>query len=138
LLLYLYFGEIPSPVHDGETWSLKDLANVRGLIEGKLTASGPAHSFSWLVCALLLFSTAALVGGLGRLLVKTRGRVSQPSRLMAALGLLQLGIINGLWLYYDRYYLVLLPPLIYLALKLTLETGFSRLLAWSGVAVLSF
>ncbi len=138
ILLRLYFGEVPSPVPDGEVWSLKDLANVRGLIQGNLTVPGTAHRFSWLVCALLLTSIAVLAAGIGRLLFETRGRISKPARLMAASGLLQLGIINGLWLYYDRYYVVLLPSLIYLALRLTLKTGFSRVLAWSGVAVLSF
>lgn len=135
ILLRLYFGEVPSPVPDGEVWSLKELANVRGLIQGNVAV---LHRFSWLVRALLVISIAVLAAGIGRLLFETRGRITKPARLMATSGLLQLGIINGLWLYYDRYYMVLLPSLIYLALKLTLKTGLSRVVAWGGVAVLSF
>jgi hypothetical protein len=57
---------------------------------------------------------------------------------MLTSGLLQLGLINAMWFYYDRYYLVLLPSFIYYCLKLTLKTGFSRVIALSGATLLAF
>lgn len=138
ILLWLYFGEVSLPLHGENTWSLEELGCGRALIQGVLMVTGPAHHFSRLARALMLISAAVLVVGIARLLFETRGRMSKPARLMIASGLLHLGTINALWLYYDRYYLVLLPSLIYLALKLTLKTGLSRVLAWSGVAFLSF
>ena len=138
VVIRLYVGNIPSPLHDGGTWSFDELASGRGLIQGKLAVQGPAHRFGWPARILMLISLAVLFGSAGRWLFETRGRTSRAVKVMIASGLLQLIPINILWLYYDRYYVVLMPWLIYLGLKLTLRTGFSRVVAWSSVAVLAF
>ncbi|HZS08532.1 MAG TPA: glycosyltransferase family 39 protein [Blastocatellia bacterium] len=137
-LLWWCFGEVQSPVSDGMIWSLKELADVRGLIQGELNVPGPAHRFSLAARLLMLISTAVLIAGTARLCFITRGRMSQAARVVMTLGVLQLGLINAMWFYYDRYYLVLLPSLICLCLKLTLNAGFSKVVAFGGVALLAF
>jgi 4-amino-4-deoxy-L-arabinose transferase-like glycosyltransferase len=138
LLLRIHFDDVPSPLSNRGTWSLQELANVRGLIQGNLTAPGPLHRFSLPIRALMLISASILAVGTLRLFIKARGRMSQPTMIIMTIGLLHLILINALWFYHDRYYLVLLPSLIFLSLKLTVKTGFSRSVALSGILMLGF
>jgi len=138
LLLRIHFGEVPSPILDRGIWSLQELADVRGLIRGSLTAPEPLHWLSLPIRALMLISASILGAGTVRLFIKARGRMSQPTIIFMSLGLLHLILINALWFYNDRYYLVLLPSLICLASKLTVETGFSKSAALSGILMLGF
>jgi hypothetical protein len=133
-LLWWSFGEIPSPIQQGGTWSLTELANVRGLMHGKPPEPVP-NGFDWLARAIMLISSAALISGAFGLKVRdlTRSEV-----MLFTYALLQLGLINLLWLHYDRYALVLLPPFIYLALKVSLRGGLQRGLAWGGLVLLAF
>jgi hypothetical protein len=138
LLLWIQFGEVPSPFLDRGTWGLKELAGVRGLIRGSLAGPGPLERLSVPIRALMLISASILAADTLRIFIKGRGRLSQSTMIIVTLGLLHLILINGLWFYHDRYYLVLLPPLICLAAKLSLETGFSRSAALSGILLLGF
>jgi 4-amino-4-deoxy-L-arabinose transferase-like glycosyltransferase len=138
LLLRIHFGEVPYPISDRGTWSLQELGDVRALIQGSLTAPGPLDRFSLPIRALMLTSVSILAAGTLRLSIKARGRMSQPTMILMTIGLLQFILINALWFYHDRYYLVLLPSLIFLSLKLTAKTGFSRSVALSGILMLGF
>jgi 4-amino-4-deoxy-L-arabinose transferase-like glycosyltransferase len=105
--------EIPTPLHDGQTWSLQSLLLSTNLIGGQLPPSA-----SWVHVApvlkvagtVLVVSLLASVGSLVRSAVNWR-----PTRVLLAAGLLHLAIINVAWLYYDRYYLVFTPTLALLA-----------------------
>ena len=138
LLLLWRFGSTPPPLEDGMTWSLSELAHVRGLMRGTFTEPGPCKRFLPLTLILMLISTAALVAGSVSLLLKTRGRIGKAAAVLAVSGLLQLGLINVLWFYYDRYYLVLFPTLIYLSLKIIPASRAAIITSWIGIAILAF
>jgi 4-amino-4-deoxy-L-arabinose transferase-like glycosyltransferase len=101
--------EIPTPLHDGQTWSLQSLLLSTNLIGGQVP---PAPSWVHIAPVLKVLGTifvVSLVAGLASLF---RGTVDwRPTRVLLAAGLLHLAIINAAWLYYDRYYLVLTPML---------------------------
>ena len=86
----------------------------------------------------MLISTAILVAGILRMGVRSVPKMGLPAKVMATSGLLNLGLINALWFYYDRYYLVLLPSLIYLCSKLSVKAAWSRAIALGGVSLLAF
>jgi hypothetical protein len=86
----------------------------------------------------MLISTAILVAGVLRMGVKSVPKMGMPAKVMATSGLLNLGLINALWFYYDRYYLVLLPALIYLCSKLSVKVAWSRAIALGGISLLAF
>ena len=139
LLWHWRFGEFAAPwPAEGEVWSMNELGLTRNLIQGKFTAPGPMQRFSWPAILLMIVSTAIFVVGTAYAGFKARGRISKPTILLITLGLLQVAIINALWFYHDRYYLVLLPIFICLSLKLTLQTRFSKVVALSGIILLSF
>jgi hypothetical protein len=133
--LWWFFGEIPSPIPLGGTWSLRELAIVRGLIQGSPPERAPADVFDWPVRAVMVISGAALISGFFKFKIR---EVTRAELMLISYALLQLGLINLLWLHYDRYALVLLPPFIYLALKMSLWSAIQRGVAWGGLALLGF
>jgi hypothetical protein len=112
-LMKLQAIEIPTPLHDGQTWSLQSLLLSTNLIGGQLPPSP-----SWVHVApvlkvagtILVVSLLAAIASLIRTVTDWR-----PTRVLLAAGLLHLAIINAAWLYYDRYYLVLAPTLALIA-----------------------
>jgi len=134
--LWLCFGKIPSPLPLGGMWSLTELAGVRWLVRGTPAGPGVAEVFDWPARALMVVAAAALIGGVASL--RTRGPLGRGEVLLLAYGLLQLGMINALWLFYDRYALALLPVLIYVALKIPGPGSLRRGAAWGGVVLLAF
>jgi hypothetical protein len=134
-LLWWFSGEIPSPIQVGGTWSLRELAIVRGLIQGKPPEPAPLDGFTWPARAVMLISAAALISGAFGIKVR---ELTRPEVMLLTYGLLQLVLINVLWLHYDRYALVLVPPLIYFALKVSLRTGLRRFMVWGGLVLLAF
>jgi hypothetical protein len=83
----------------------------------------------------MVISGAALISGVFKFKIR---QVTRAELMLITYALLQLGLINMLWLHYDRYALVLLPPFIYLALKMSLWSAFQRGVAWGGLALLAF
>ena len=105
--------EIPTPLHDGQTWSLQSLLMSTNLIGGQLP---PARWWPDVAPVLKVLGTIFVVSLLAGLASLLRGAVDwAPKRVLFAAGVLHLAIINGAWLYYDRYYLVLTPTLALLA-----------------------
>jgi hypothetical protein len=83
----------------------------------------------------MLIAVAALISGIFWL--KAR-ELTRPEIMLLLYGGLQLVLINVLWLHYDRYALVLVPPLIYFALKVSVLTGLRRFMVWGGLGLLAF
>jgi hypothetical protein len=137
-LLWWCHGEVPSPLPGGRIWTLEELCDVRGLIDGELGPSGSVHAFSLAARLLMLISTAILVAGILRMGFETVMKMGMPAKVMATSGLMNLGLINVMWFYYDRYYLVLLPSLIFLCSKLGVKGAWSRAIALCGIGLLAF
>jgi hypothetical protein len=121
-LMKLLAIEIPTPLHDGQTWSLQSLLLSTNLIGGQLP---PSPSWAHIAPVLKVAGTVlvvALLASLAALFTTPSGSRGpggavdwRPARVLLAAGLLHLAIINAAWLYYDRYYLVLAPTLALIA-----------------------
>ena len=107
----LFGGEIPSP-QDG-MWQLSTLGRERRLLQGP-----PAPDFlpSWLnppLFMLSLFSSAVMIVKVVDLI---SAGIRKPLGLFVWYGAIQFGLIMVLWFFRpwgsDRYFVVLLPPLI--------------------------
>lgn len=112
-LCLVALGEIPSPLPDTQTWSLQELT-ARSMVGGHVPPSAwSLAARPWLQAAGLYVLAGAVV------LAVTRWRAPSPGRaglgVVAAYGLLNVAAIHLLWLYNDRYYVVLAPPLAVLA-----------------------
>jgi 4-amino-4-deoxy-L-arabinose transferase-like glycosyltransferase len=135
-LLFLIFRTIPAPLRPDQTWSVMEVGASRSLVDGGL----PSHGIGWLAVpmrALGLLATALLAAAL----FARRGPIAACVSLVrdaaanfriahqdAADGwpraagplLLYVGaylvLTNLLWMYHDRYYLALVPPVVALAL----------------------
>jgi hypothetical protein len=106
--LYLWHqGELPQPLGPILTWN--ELGMGRRLIAGSIPDRPWLVWGQGLVLAISLSGAvvlvAALVEGLRRWTLWLRG----PATLLLLNGLGQLLFLEGLWLFYDRYYLPLLP-----------------------------
>jgi hypothetical protein len=101
-------GRFVSPLPNGQTWSLHDVA-ARMMLDGDVALSAWALRIVPLVRALGALALAAFA------LIAVRGVRNGLWRgatlVVVSLALLQLACINALWLYNDRYYLVLAPML---------------------------
>ena len=104
-------GSIPEPLSNGQTWSLQDLAQRTNLIEGDVASSAMVTRVS----SVVAIAGTALVGALIVAFGAVRRTEWRTARVLLAAGLLNLAVINVLWVYYDRYYLILLPALVYVA-----------------------
>jgi hypothetical protein len=110
-------GAVFDPLAQG-TLSLNELGKARELMPGSLPRAPLAPIAGWAVQALMLCGAAVVLVALA---VALRRRRLAPPRhfghaLLAVSALLQLSFILALWLYNDRYYLLLLPPAIVLLL----------------------
>jgi hypothetical protein len=128
---------------DHATLSGYELGSARNLLAGEITQ---ADLMRWVDVAvealtflgfgmLLIAALAALKRGAARAL-------EPPARFFLVLAFLDLGVITALWLYSDRYYLVLLPVLvinalvIFRAAPISLPVGVAALVlqSWIGIA----
>lgn len=124
VLLFIVHGGIPLPLRPDQTWSLYELGSSRALVHGPFAENTP----TWID---LPARTAGLVAFALLLLVAVRRLVDRSTRLPApadpqgrfwsrapliAYLVAYLGLVNLLWMYNDRYYLVLVPPLVALIL----------------------
>jgi hypothetical protein len=141
---FLITREIPSPLPNGETWSLQDLALRTNLFDGEVPSTAAATRLGIVLGAIGSALVAALLAGLPSVLpavlpavarsAKAGARSAKAGRILLAAGLLHLGLINVLWVYYDRYYLIMLPALVYVAAAPLRDR---RLRVWPAAIVLA-
>jgi hypothetical protein len=134
---HVLFGELPSAFPDWQTWSFQDIG-ARALIGGDLDPS------PWSVRAQPAAQVVGLLvaGALLAACLRRKGtRWGRGELVAATLTLLHVGMIHILWLYNDRYYLVLAPPLVMLAAK-ALDTdrpaqfvAAAGLILWTAIAL---
>jgi hypothetical protein len=124
-------GHLPRLLEPGEMLSLNELGASRPLIRGRF----PVRTLpSWamiIVVGLVLASAAVLLARLVTALRSSRG----DTRIVAFHTLLQSGAVAMLWLYYDRYYLPLLPGCMWLLLNAIDRTRASRLMLAAAIVV---
>ena len=139
------FHGIFYPLDREGTWNVDELGDARGLMHGTM----PARSHvNWIIESLrwvMLVSWAILIAGLVRWAVSHREKIrsvirirewiGNPAMIIIVLAMLQLALINELWFYYDRYYLVLLPAVICFSLKVAADRGFARSVALAGIVI---
>jgi hypothetical protein len=137
--LRLWLGALPTPLPDWQTWSLQDIG-ARAMIGGDLASStwslrvGPAVR----VLGLLAVISLAVVCVHGWIQAPRWGH---PETVVGTLALLHLALINLLWLYNDRYYLVLAPALAVLGARALDEDRLAKSMAaaclvlWAAVAI---
>jgi hypothetical protein len=137
--LRLWLGALPTPLPDWQTWSLQDIA-ARAMIGGDLASSMWSLRVAPAVRVLGLLTVISLA------LVCARGWVQAPrwgraETVVATLALLHLVLINVLWLYNDRYYVVLAPALAVLAARaldqdrLAKSIAAAFLVLWAAVSI---
>ncbi|MGH9410646.1 MAG: glycosyltransferase family 39 protein [Vicinamibacterales bacterium] len=127
----LLTGSVPTPLPDQDTWSVQDMAMRTNLVGGDLPPSPWVARVTPALEAAGALVAASLIVGLGWL----RKSEWRAGRIIVAGGLLNLLVINILWVYYDRYYLILAPTLAYLASAPLLDTRVGR---WPAAIVLVF
>jgi hypothetical protein len=137
--LRLGLGTLPTPLPDWQTWSLQDIA-ARAMIGGDLAASTWSLRVTPALSVLAVLAVAALT------VICVRGCVRAPrwgpaELVVGTLALLHLALINLLWLYNDRYYLVLAPSLVILGARALDQDRLAKLMAaaclvlWAAIAV---
>lgn len=123
---WLVVGSIPMPLASENTWAVQDLAMRSNLVGGDLPASAWAARLTPLLKVLGALMVASLIAGLSRL----RQTDWRAGRILVAVALLNAIVINVLWVYYDRYYLILAPAAAYLAAAGMLDARVRRWPAW--------
>jgi hypothetical protein len=132
-------GEIPPPLPDWQTWSLQDIG-ARSVIAGDATAS------TWSVRVMPVLRALGLLTVASFIVVIARGSFARPrwSRghmLVLMHALLLIAAIHALWLYNDRYYVVLSAPGAMIAAsafdgdRRAQWAAAALLVVWAGIAV---
>lgn len=123
LLLFFALGEIPVPLRPDQTWSLDELGSSRALVNGPFAEATPiwidvpARIAGLVALTLLVLVVVRRIDWQGRLPAWADVRARFWSRApIVTFGVAYLGLVNLLWMYHDRYYLVLLPMLVALIL----------------------
>src|SRR5262249_25685395 len=96
---------------DWQTWSLQDLATRGGMLGGDLQPS----SWSMHVTPFLCVLGAVVAGSFLLAMFESTQRRTPAGIVIATIALLHVVLFNVLWFFNDRYYLVLLPPMAFLA-----------------------
>jgi hypothetical protein len=102
-------GGLVMPLPDWQTWSLQDIA-ARAMLAGDVAPSPWSLRVAPVVKLLGLLAVAAL-GAIGVRGCQQRPGERRAELVIPTLALLQVACINVLWLYNDRYYVVLAPVL---------------------------
>jgi hypothetical protein len=149
-----FAGEIPIPVRAGNTWTLGGVGGSRGLINGNLPSS------DWTTLEIVLRGAGLLAFGLAlmsltwpehqsararttsewrpafRRLLDAANTISMSPRMPLVIYLVAyLLLANVLWLYNDRYLIVLLPVVVALALGGRQLGAEAPRLAWIAMAI---
>lgn len=133
LVLWLAFGGIAAPLSDWETWSLQDIG-ARAMFAGTLAPS----TWSVRIAPVLRVAGAMTVTALLVAVARLGSQITTKRRagvILIALGVLHLGLINLLWFYNDRYYIVFAPTFAYLGVTLIVVTGSAKRVAVALLAV---
>ena len=132
-------GYFETPLPNGQTWSLHDIA-------ARMMIGGTVASREWAVRAVPLVKLTGLLCVAALIVIGITGwmppnRWSRTHLVIAGVGVLQVACINLLWLYNDRYYIVL-APLVAIAAAQALDldgrakwVASALLVAWSGIAI---
>jgi hypothetical protein len=132
-------GHLLTPLPNGQTWSLIDIA-ARTMLDGEIARSNWWPPFFPLlnVLGLLTVGALAVIGARGLLYSRAW---HGAALVLVAWGVLQAACINVLWLYNDRYYLVLAPAIAIVAAQALDADGRGRwiasalLVGWAAVAI---
>lgn len=130
VVAWLAVGTIPIPLASENTWAVQDLAMRSNLIGGDLPASGWVARVTPLLKGLGALLVGSLIAGIPRL----RQTDWRAGRIVVAFALLNAIVINVLWVYYDRYYLILAPAAGYVAAAGMLGPRVPRWPAWPVLA----
>jgi 4-amino-4-deoxy-L-arabinose transferase-like glycosyltransferase len=132
-------GALPNPLRVMLTWD--ELGLSRELIAGQIAHRQLPRWGQGVVLGVSLSAAVGLVAALwDRLRCWPRG-VRRPGTVLLLNGLLQILLFEALWLYYDRYYLPLLPGFTALLLarlrptKVMLIVGMAGVPLWGTIAV---
>jgi Dolichyl-phosphate-mannose-protein mannosyltransferase len=132
-------GALPQPLGIMLTWD--ELGLSRELIAGQIAHRQLPHWGQGVVLGVSLSGAVRLVAALWDHLRRWPHGSREPGTvLLLHLGLQSL-LFEALWLYYDRYYLPLLPGLIALLLarlrptKVAMMAGMAGVLLWGAIAV---
>ena len=134
-----FAGEIPVPLRAGNTWSLSEVGGSRGLINGLRPPS------DWTTLEMVLRGVGLLAFGLALLSLSWPGRsvkgsdpftfAMSPRMPLVIYLIAYLLLANMLWLYNDRYLIVLLPVVVALALGGRQPGAEAPRLAWVAMAI---
>lgn len=122
-----FTGELPVPLRPGSTWTLAEVGGSRGLINGGAQPAAEAATLELVLrgAGLLAFALALMSLGrrdgpsrpLLRRVIDAVSTIQMTTRTPLVIYLLAyLVIANLLWMYNDRYLIVLLPIVVALAL----------------------
>jgi Dolichyl-phosphate-mannose-protein mannosyltransferase len=132
-------GALPQPLRVMLTWD--ELGLARELIAGQITHRQLPGWGQGVVLGVSLSTAVGLVAALWDGLRSWPQGVRRPGTILLLNLLLQTLLFEVLWLYYDRYYLPLLPGLMALLLahlrptKVTITVGMAGVLLWGTIAV---
>lgn len=137
LLLLIIRQDIPVPLQPDQTWSIREIGASRSLVAGPLPDDGATWVHLLLRAAGLLATTLLMaIAWFGRhALISWMSGIGRGRGPLIAYLATYFVLINLLWMFHDRYYLAMIPPLIALALG-TREHVASRLRLASAVMVL--
>ena len=123
-------GRLPRLLEHGAILSLNELGASRDLIHGTAGVRALALPAMITVVGIVLVSAVVLLARFAEALRSTR----LDARIVDFNTLFQFAAVEALWLYYDRYYLPLLPGLIYLLVN-ALDGKMSRVAMAATVLV---
>lgn len=135
LMCWLTVGLIPPALSEDQTWSLRELT-ARRMIDGALPTPAWTRDVLPYVNTLGLLTLGALV------VIAIRGCVrrpgwGRPESVVVTCGVVHLAAINVLWLYNDRYYVVLAPVLVVVAARALDASRPARRAAAASMVVLA-
>src|ERR1051325_5986179 len=146
-VMHFGFKQIIYPLESEGTWNVDELGSARGLMHGENWARTHVHALIAVLRWLMIAAWGVLLAGLVTWGIKHRKQMiaiswihdfsRHPAMVLMTMALLNLILIDKLWFFYDRYYIVLLPAVIYLSLKVAAQWGFSRVIALSGTLILA-
>ena len=151
-VLIAVFGELPLPIPSSETWNLREVGASRSLVHGSMMREpdwmrlvarlAGFMAFTLLVASALksfepLRRAAAGVATMvrHRALAGDWSRAASPRACFIAFTLGYIAIVNFFWLYNDRYYLALIPPVAALILAGVPGARAVPRLAWVSIGV---
>jgi hypothetical protein len=132
-------GALPNPLGVMLTWD--ELGHARVLLAGEIAHRQPPRWGQAVLLGVSLSGAVGLVGVLWDRLRQWPHGSREPDTVLLLNLLLQSLLFEALWLYYDRYYLPLLPGLTALLLvrlrptKVVVAVGMTGVLLWGAIAV---